>query len=246
MWRNAQMTPRSICTLPVGTFERAAGRVGDVAALADRRMHAELELLGHRDLDLRVFPRRPEHAHAFDAAFRPDDGELFLAGILAGLRKVGVFGELMPLAEQRLDVFLREVNVMRRNFDEKRLLLLRFQHARDVGAAQRAQRLARHHALLVGGHDEHRHLRVVGRNAAHFVEPRASRLRCSSSVMPMHSKPCKRQRAHFRAALADAAGENHRVQPAHRGDVSADVFAHAIAIRLEREQRAVVALDRRP
>ncbi len=123
------MTPRSSFTLPAGAFERAAGRVRDVAALADGRMHAELELLGHRDLDLRVFARRPEHAHALDAAFRPDDGELFLAGVLAGLRKVGVFGELMSLAEQRLDVFLREVNVMRRNLDEKRLLLLRLQHA---------------------------------------------------------------------------------------------------------------------
>ena len=98
-------------------------------------MHAELELLGHRDLDLRVFARRPEHADALNATFRSDDGELFLAGILTGLRKVGVFGELMSLAEQRLDMFLREMNVMCRDLDEKRLLLLRLQHTRDVGAA---------------------------------------------------------------------------------------------------------------
>ena len=98
-------------------------------------MNAELELLGHRDLDLRVLSGRPENADALDAALRSDNRQLFLAGILAGLRKVGVFGELMSLAEQRLDVFLREMNVMRRNLDEKRLLLLRFQHARDVGAA---------------------------------------------------------------------------------------------------------------
>ena len=91
-------------------------------------MHAELELLGHRDLDLRIFARRPKDADALDAAFRSDDRELLLAGILAGLRKVGVFRELMPLAEQRLDVFLREMDVVRRNFDEKRLLLLRFEH----------------------------------------------------------------------------------------------------------------------
>ena len=77
----------------------------------------------------------PEHADALDAALRPDDGELFLAGILAGLREVGVFGQLMARAEQRLDVLLREMNVMRGNLDEKRLLLLRLQHARDVGAA---------------------------------------------------------------------------------------------------------------
>ena len=59
---------------------------------------------------------------------------------------------------------------MRRDLDEKWLLLLRLEHLRDVGAAERAQRLARHHALLVRRHDEHRHLRVVGRDAAHLVE----------------------------------------------------------------------------
>src|SRR6188474_1384738 len=52
-------------------------------------------------------------------------------------------------AGQRLDVLLREVRVMRRDFDGKRVLLLRFEHLRDVGAADRAQRFARHHALLV-------------------------------------------------------------------------------------------------
>jgi hypothetical protein len=48
--------------------------------------------------------------------------QLLLAGVLAGLRKVGVLRELVALAEQRLDVLLREVNVMRRDLDEKRLL----------------------------------------------------------------------------------------------------------------------------
>ena len=227
-------------------FERAAGRVRDVAALADGRMHAELELLGHGDLDLGVLARRPEHAHALDAALRPDDGELLLAGKLAGLREVGVLRELVARAEQRLDVLLREVDVMRRDLDEKRLLLLRFEHARDVGAAQRAQRLARHHAFLVGGHDEHRHLRVVGRDAADLVE--AARVAVALRVeRDAHAlQALQRQRAHLRAALADAAGEDHRVQPAHRGHVGADVLPHAVAIRLEREQRAVTAPRRRP
>ena len=171
-------------------FERATGRVRDVAAFADGRMNAELELLGHGDLDLRVFARGPKHADALDAAFRPDNRQLFLAGILARLRKVGMLGELMSLAEQRLDMFLREMNMMRRDLDQKRLLLLRLQHTRDVRAAQRAQRLARHHAFLVGRHDEHRYFRVIGGNAADFVKPRASRLRLSSSAMPMQSSPC--------------------------------------------------------
>jgi hypothetical protein len=106
---------------------------------------------------LGVFARRTEDAHALDAALRPDNGQLLLARILAGLRKISMLCELVALAEQRLDVFLREVNVMRRDFNQKRLLFLGLERACDVGAAQRAQRLARHHAFLVGRHDEHRH-----------------------------------------------------------------------------------------
>ena len=59
MWRKAQMTPRSIFTLPLRTLERATGSVRDVAAFADWRVHAELELLGHCDFDLGVFTRGP-------------------------------------------------------------------------------------------------------------------------------------------------------------------------------------------
>ena len=73
------------------TFECAARRVYDVAAFADGRMNPELELLGHGDLDLRVFPRRPKNADALNATFRTDNRQLLLAGVLAGLREIGVF-----------------------------------------------------------------------------------------------------------------------------------------------------------
>src|SRR5262249_6371989 len=117
------------------TFKYAAGRVGDVAALANGRMQTELELLGHGDLYLRVFAGWPEHADAFDASFGADDGELLFAGVLAGLREVGVLGELVAFAEQGFDVFLCEVDMMRGNLDGERLLLLRFQHTCNVRAA---------------------------------------------------------------------------------------------------------------
>ena len=71
------------------SLERATRRTFDVARLADRRLNPQLELLGHRDLDLRIFPRRAEHTHAFDPSFRADDRELFLARELSRLRKVG-------------------------------------------------------------------------------------------------------------------------------------------------------------
>ena len=45
------------------------------------------------------------------------------------------------------------------------------QHLCDVGAAQCPQCLARHHALLVRGHDQHRHRRIVSGNTADFVKP---------------------------------------------------------------------------
>ena len=98
-------------------------------------MNAQLELLGHRDLDLRVFARGPKDADALNTTFWSDNRQLLLARVLAGLRKVRVFGELMSLAEQRLDVFLREMDVVCRNFDEKRLLFLRFHDTRELPAA---------------------------------------------------------------------------------------------------------------
>ena len=98
-------------------------------------MHAELELLGHGDLDLRRLAHRAEHAHALDAALRPDEGDLLLAGELAGLGEVGVLRELVARAVQRLDVLLGEMDVMRRDLDQKRLLLLRGEDAGDVRAA---------------------------------------------------------------------------------------------------------------
>src|SRR5262245_36984614 len=135
------------------TLQYATGRIRDVAALADGRSNAELELLSHCDLDLSVFARGSEDTDPLDTAFRSNNRELFLTGILTGLGEISVFRELMSFAEQRFDVFLCEMNMVRRNLDEEWLLLLCVQYARDVRAAQRTQRFARHHALLIGGHD---------------------------------------------------------------------------------------------
>ena len=153
-------------------------------------MNAQLELLGHRDLDLRVFARRPKDADALDATFRSDNRQLLLAGVLAGLREVGVFGELMPLAEQRLDVFLGEMDVVCRNFDEKRLLLLRFEDARDVRAA--SVRIALRAPSCVprplgttrtATFESSVEMRLIS-SAARIAIARAVEL------TPMHSKPC--------------------------------------------------------
>src|SRR5262249_14940912 len=98
-------------------------------------MDAELELLGHRDLDLRVLSRRPEDADALDAALRPDNRQLLPARILPRLRQVGVLGKLMPLPEQGIDMLLRHVDVVRRDLDEEWLRLARFECLDDVGPA---------------------------------------------------------------------------------------------------------------
>ena len=222
-------------------FERAAGRALQVAGLADGRVDAELELLGHGNLHLGGFARRSQHAHALDAALGPDDRELFLAGVLAGLREVAVPGQLMAWAEQRLDVLLREVDVVCGDLDEKRFAPVRFQDASEVGTAQGAQRLAGDHALLVRGHDEDRDRRIVGRDAADLLEAARLAVALLVEVDPHALEALQRERAHAGAALPDAAGEDQDVEPAHRREVGADVFADAVAEGLQRHQRPVMA-----
>jgi hypothetical protein len=87
-------------------FQSDARRAVKITGLADRRVNAELELFGHGDFHLRVLADRAKDADAIDPALGADQGHLFLAGKLAGLGEVALTGELMPRAEQRLDVFL--------------------------------------------------------------------------------------------------------------------------------------------
>src|SRR5262245_34604914 len=76
----------------------------------------------------------------------------------------------MAFSEKGLNVRLLQVNVMRRNFDEKRLLLLCLEDASNVRAAQRAQRFTRHHPLFIRWDDQDGYFRVVPRDAAHLVK----------------------------------------------------------------------------
>ena len=85
MCRMAQITPLSVVTLPAGSLQGDAGRVLQVAGLADGRVDAELELLGHGDFNLRGFAGRSENAHPFDSTSGADERHLLLAGVLAGL-----------------------------------------------------------------------------------------------------------------------------------------------------------------
>ena len=112
----------------------------------------------------------PSTRTALDAAFGPDDRELLLTRIRAGLREVAVPGQLMACTKQGLDVLLREVNMMRGDFDEKRVASVRFRYAFEVGTAQRAQRLAGNHLLLICRHDKDGDGRIVGRDAADLIE----------------------------------------------------------------------------
>src|SRR5678815_5669311 len=107
------------------TFQRTTGCVCDVAALTNWWMNTELELLGHRDLDLGVLARGAENTDALDLPLRPDNRQLLFAGVLTRLREIDMFGELMSFTEQCFNMFLGEMNVVRRDFYEKWLLLLR-------------------------------------------------------------------------------------------------------------------------
>ena len=55
------------------TFQYTTGSVVDVAALTDRWLDAKFELLGHRNLDLRVLACRPKDTDTFDLALGADD-----------------------------------------------------------------------------------------------------------------------------------------------------------------------------
>ncbi len=64
--------------------------------------------------------------------------------------------------------------------------------------------------------------------------PRAA-LASGSSSMPRNSSPRTASRSHLGAVLADAGGEDQRVEPAEHGGVRADVVPDAVQIHLERQ-----------
>ncbi len=69
----------------LGPLERDGRRASRVTRLADRRIDAELELVGARDLHLTALAQRSEHAHALEAAAGPDHGHALLGRVLPRL-----------------------------------------------------------------------------------------------------------------------------------------------------------------
>src|SRR5688500_9221670 len=143
-------------------------------------------------------------------------------------------GELMALAKQRLDVLLRKVDVMGGNLDEKRLLLLRFEHAVDVGSVQGSQGLPGHHALLIRGHDQHLYLRIRGGQATDLLRPARVAIAFRIHFDAEDIESLKRQCADLCTTLPNATGKEDRIHAAHPGDIRTDVFAYAVAVGLER------------
>ena len=109
-------------------------------------------------------------SHMLNAALRSDDCHLLLARELPRLREIGVPGEPVSRAEQCLNMLLREMNVVRRDFNRKRLSAPGLERPHDTASRHRLKRLARQHSFLIGRDDQHRNLRVVGRDATDFLE----------------------------------------------------------------------------
>src|SRR5258705_58172 len=101
-------------------------------------------------------------------------------------------------------MFLGEVNVMRINFDEERLLLLDFENASDVGSARCVQSLPGHHPLLIGRHHEDGDFRIVTGDTTDLIE--AARIAIALTVygQPHALQALCSERADLRATLADA------------------------------------------
>src|SRR5438128_401773 len=130
-----------------------------------------------------------------------------------------MFCKLMTLAEQSLDVFLGEMDVMCGDFDEERLLLLCFKHVHEVGSAQGRYRLACHHSFFVSGNDKNGYFGVIRRDAADFIEPSGVAI---SLVVDGHAhavEALQRQRPYHRASLTNSAREQEGIQSSHSRDV---------------------------
>ena len=135
-----------------------------------------------------------------------------------------MFGELMSLAEQRLDVFLGEMDVVCRRFRREngccfcasrtRVIYERLSARNASRAIMRSSSVGTTSTATFESSVEMR-LLVCARRilVARAVEPDAHAL-----------QTLQRQRANHCASLADTAGENHRVESAHGCDVSADVL----------------------
>jgi hypothetical protein len=243
MWRWAQMTPRSIVRAAVGAFEGDARGAGKIAGLADRRLDAELELLGHGDLDLGFLARRAEHADVGDAPLGADQMDLLGAGELAGLGQFVFRRQLMAGAEQRFDIGLRQVHVVGRDFDRDRRVFfglasssswLRSMARRVSQATRRSSSLAT--TRMVTGESS---VEMTAQQTGELAEVAVLFL----VELDAHvAEALAGQAAHRGAGFADVAGEGQHVDAAHRRDIGADVLAHLVAEGLVGEQGAVVAV----
>jgi hypothetical protein len=147
--------------LPYGPSRVMPGVPGKVAGLADRRLDADLELLGHGDLDLGFLARRAEHADVGDAPLGADQVDLLGAGELAGLRQFVFRRQLVAGAEQRFDVGLRQVHVVGRDLDRDRCVF-GLGRQEQLVALDGAQGFPGHQALVVVGDDQDGDRRIVG------------------------------------------------------------------------------------
>ena len=122
MWicRSAQMTPCSSVTVPYGPSMVMPGVPSSTPDSRTGGWMPSLELLGHRDFDLRRLPHRAEDAHVVHHAFRTHQAHAFFTRELARLRELLQGREFVAGAEQSFDVLLRQVDVMRGDLDWNR------------------------------------------------------------------------------------------------------------------------------
>ena len=222
--------------------QRQAGRALELAGLAQRRVHAERDRVGARDLDLGLLAQRVDDRHALDLTLRADEVDRLAAHVLPGLGDVAALGELVALAEQRVAV--RRVRCTWRTLTPTGMAwpVTRCRTAR--GARRRTRTTSR--AIIRSSSVATTSTRVGARGEAmSTTPPRAARIGVLVLLRVQHHAHVDERvadgRAHLDAVLADAAGEDDRVRAAQHRRVRADVLADAVDEDLDRETRARIA-----
>ncbi len=162
---------------PLGEVQRALGSdqrdprgACQVAGRPDRGANAQLELFGHRDLDLGAAALRAKDAHPLHAPPGADEVYRLFAGVLPRLREARAHGQFVPRPKEGIDVLLGEVDVVGRYLDRDRPLLALRRPGRAL-VPQGADRLAGDHPALLRRNDQNPHRRVGVRDLGRLAGP---------------------------------------------------------------------------
>ena len=222
-------------------FQRDAGGAGKVPGLADWRLDAELELLGHGDLDLSLLARRAEDPNFGNATLGTDQMNLLFAGELAWLGEFMHWRQLVAGAEQLFDISLREMYVVGGDLDRDRCIFS-LGGQQQLVALDGTQRLPGNQTLVIVGDDEDGDRRVIGGDDGMRIDLAEIAVLFFVQLDAHEFEALAGQAAHGGAGFADIAGKRQDIDATHGCHIGADILAHLVTEGLVGEQGAVMAV----